>query len=53
MTETLTNPSATIGIAPPGGHYSHAVHSDDLVLASGHCRGDSPGETRTHRANAS
>ncbi|MFA6310546.1 MAG: RidA family protein [Sterolibacterium sp.] len=35
MTDTLTNPAATIGIAPPGGHYSHAVRSGDLVFISG------------------
>lgn len=35
MHETTTNPDSTIGIAPPGGHYSHAVRSGDLVFISG------------------
>ena len=35
MLETITHPSPTMGIALPGGHYSHAVRSGDLVFISG------------------
>lgn len=36
MLDTITNPSSPIGIAPSGGHYSHAVRSGDLGSAKNH-----------------